>query len=47
MKTQTQTQTKTIYTIEEAWVNVTYKELKNIFKSCRKIIANKIKNFPS
>lgn len=25
------TQTKTIYTIEEAWVNVTYKELKNIF----------------
>ncbi len=28
---KTQTQTKTIYTIEEAWVNVTYKELKNIF----------------
>lgn len=28
---KTETQTKTIYTIVEAWVNATYKELKNLY----------------
>lgn len=28
---KTQVETKTIYTIEEAWVHVTYKELKNLY----------------
>ena len=28
---KTETQTKIIYTIEEAWVSVTYKELKNLY----------------